>query len=75
MVDDRTVYLAPRGSGHWYNKDPGRYHTSESCGGRGKGGPVREVFLERAVKEGYDACGICARGVELGEGSDGGDEG
>lgn len=67
-VDMRTVFLSPVGSGMWYNSDPGVFHTSRSCAGRGypfrEEAPVKEVYLERAVKEGYSGCGICAKNVE-----------
>ena len=67
-IDERRVYLPPRGSGAWYNRDPGVFHTSESCGSRGTGfreeARTRLVFLERAVKEGYRPCGICATEIE-----------
>lgn len=63
-VDDRRVYLPPAAS-PW---NLAHYHTKASCAARGFGGPVREVFLETAVKEGHSACGICANGVEFVEG-------
>lgn len=63
-VDDRRVYLPPSASS-W---NLANYHTKASCAGRGFGGPVREVFLEKAVKEGHTACGICAKDVELQDG-------
>lgn len=80
-IDDRVVYLSPA-AGPWYSSDPGRFHTSRSCAGRGirryrewREEPrkhadgavdrlVREVYLEKAVKEGYTACGICAADLE-----------
>lgn len=78
-VDDRTVFLSPA-AGPWYSSDPGRWHTSRTCAGRGmrryttydgRKGPedlarVREVFLEKAVKEGFRPCGICAQDVQHG---------
>ena len=78
-VDDRTVFLSPA-AGPWYSSDPGRWHTSRSCAGRGirrwtshdgrKDAEdldrVREVFLEKAVKEGYIECSICAKDVDHG---------
>lgn len=63
-IDMRQVFLPPVGTGRWYEADPGRFHTSLSCAERGNGGDVREVFLEKAVKEGYTACGICAADLD-----------
>lgn len=76
-VDTRTVFLSPA-AGPWYVSDPGRFHSSKSCAGRGMWhrhqdkesweqkdlSTVREVYLEKAVKEGYAACGICASNIE-----------
>lgn len=79
QIDDRTVYLSPA-AGPWYASDPGRWHSSRSCAGRGirrwteddgRKTPadldrVKEVYLEKAVKEGFRPCGICAEDVEHG---------
>lgn len=76
-IDDRKVFLSPA-AGPWYSSDPGRWHTSRTCAGRGirrwtsQDGRkdaddlelVREVYLERAVKEGFIECGTCAKDVE-----------
>lgn len=76
-IDDRTVYLSPA-AGDGLQSDPGSFHTSESCAGRGMFhrhqdkrrfepkdlSTVREVYLEKAVKEGFSNCGICAADVE-----------
>lgn len=78
-IDERTVYLAPA-AGPWYASNPGRWHTPRSCAGRGipswtsRDGRkdaedlerIREVFLEKAVKEGFRPCRICAMDVEHG---------
>lgn len=65
-VDTRHVYLAPAATPY-----DGKFHTSESCAGRGDGGPVRETHLEKVVKEGYERCGICAKTVTLEAETDG----
>jgi len=61
VIDDRRVYLPPSAS----PSTDVRYHSRASCAGRGGGGDVREVFLERAAKEEFEPCAICAQGVEF----------
>lgn len=51
VLDDRRVHLPSTGS---------HYHATASCAGEA----TREVYLERAAKEGFEPCRTCATGVE-----------
>lgn len=66
-VDTRRVWLSPASVGDWKMTTPGVFHTSPACASRGYRnggpGPVR-VYLERAAKEGFEPCGICAAEID-----------
>lgn len=60
LVDPRTVWLPPSAG---ETPDDGRevaYHTSRECAGGGAEGEPEEVLLEKATKEGFRPCIVCA---------------
>lgn len=58
VLDDRRVFVPASG------RRSAHYHAVESCAARGRG-RADEVLLERAAKEGFDSCGICADEMEF----------